>query len=250
MGVWMKRYDVVDIVIFTVAVYVVTIAIQIYQPATGGYFNLGESMIYLAALLYGPIVAGIAGGVGAALADLSTGYSIFAPGTLVIKFIEGVVAGFLIKRFKGGVKPMLSILVGVIYTGLLVFFTINYWAGEAYFGPSEYLGFEISSPMINVPLPIWILFVLIIGGLATYVLFKKLVYSSEAILLLLAGSTMVLGYYLYEYFISNPLMGRAPEAAIAEVPINIGQAVIGASIAIPLAAWLRRAGYGETSTRS
>ncbi len=243
------KVDVIEVAVFTAAVYAATIAIQIYQPATGGYFNLGEAVIYLAALISGPLTAAIAGGVGASLADLSTGYSIFAPATLVIKFIEGYVAGFLVMKVKK-TKASLAVLVGVIYTGLLLFFTFNYWSGKIFYGPEEYLGIPIKSPELYIPVYIWVVIVLVIGGLVTYALYRKLVYGSEAILLLLAGSIMVLGYFLYEYFISNPLTGRPSEAAIVEVPVNIGQAVIGASLAIPLAGWLRRAGYARETTRS
>ncbi len=238
------RVNVIDIVIYTVAVYAATVAIQIYQPATGGYFNLGESMIYLAALLSTPIVAGFAGGVGAALADLATGYAIFAPGTLVIKFIEGYLAGILVSRFRK-THSILSFAVGVLYMGLIIFFASILWAGEVYYGPSEFLGMKFESPLITIPLYIWIIVALFVSGLVTYVTFRKFIQSSEAVLLLLAGLTMVLGYFLYEYFVSNPLLNRPPEAAVMEIPVNIGQAVIGASIAIPVAGWLRKAGYGK-----
>ncbi|OYT40176.1 MAG: hypothetical protein B6U89_02945 [Desulfurococcales archaeon ex4484_58] len=249
-----KRFDIVDAIVFTVAVYVVTVAIQIYQPTTGGYFNLGESVIYLAALLRGPWIAGFAGGVGAALADVSTGYGIFAPGTLIIKFIEGLVAGFLVEHFRKTSGAILSIVVGGVYTILLLVFAMYYWVGEVFFGPETYLAWNITetfgSTTIYLPLTLWIILALVIGSATTYVLFKKYIHQSEALLLLVAGSLMVLGYFLYEYYISNPLMGIPSINALAEIPINIGQAVIGASIAIPVAGWLRRAGYGKQSTSS
>jgi len=235
----------IDSIIFTVAVYAATVAIQIYQPATGGYFNLGEAVIYIAALLRGPVVAAIAGGVGASLADLSTGYMIFAPATLVIKFIEGFVAGVLVKRFRGAVNPALGVLVGAVYTGLLIFFSYSYWSGSVSVGPSGFAGAELNPLSLDIPFIVWVVLALLIGGFATYVLARRFVGEAEALLLLLAGSLMVLGYYLYEYYVSNPLTGRPPEDAIVEVPVNIGQAVIGAALAIPLAGWLRRAGYGE-----
>ncbi len=245
-----KRLDIIDIIVYTVAVYVVTIAIQIYQPATGGYFNLGEAVIYLAALLKGPIVAGIAGGVGASLADLSTGYAIFAPATLVIKFIEGYVAGYLVKRFKTTWKPFISMGVGVLYTALLMVFAYYYWAGRVEVGPGTYLSISFNPLVLDIPLYIWIVIALLIGGASTYVLARKTVKAGEALLLLIAGSLMVLGYFLYEYYISNPLTGKDPVTALAEIPVNIGQAVIGASIAVSLAGWLRRAGYGGETTSS
>jgi len=42
------------------------------------------------------------------------------------------------------------------------------------------------------------------------------------------GFIMVLGYFLYEQF----FMGVA---AVAEIPVNIGQMIIGATIALPIA---------------
>jgi len=234
--------DVVDLVVFTVGVYVATIAVQIYQPSTGGYFNLGESIIYLAALVSTPLVAGLAGGIGASLADISTGYGIFAPGTLVIKFIEGYVAGVLIKRFKKH-SIVLSLGSSTVYAILLLFISYHYWAGEIYYGPSSLFGYNVTTPSLNVSYPFWVIIIFIAIGLTIYVLLKKHALSGEAISLFLAGSIMVLGYFLYEYFISNPLQGREPIAAVAEIPVNIGQVLVGIIVSIPLASWLRRAGY-------
>lgn len=71
-----------------------TILISIRIPATEGYFNLGEMIIYFTAILFGPIVAMLTGGVGAALADIILGYSTFAPATLIIKGLEGFFVGY------------------------------------------------------------------------------------------------------------------------------------------------------------
>ncbi len=230
------------IIAYTVAVYVATVALQIYQPATGGYFNLGEAMIYLAALTAGPLVASIAGGIGSSLADLSTGYGIFAPATLVIKFTEGYVAGYLAKRFKGLRGKAIGALTGACYTALLLSFSVFYWRGKIYVGPEQWLSFKLESPLIEIPLVVWIIIAFVLGALIAYSVAKN-VYGGEAAAVLLSGLIMVTGYLLYEYFVSNPLTGRPPAAAFIEVPVNIGQAVIGAAIAIPLASWLRRAGY-------
>mgnify|MGYP005852662207 CR=1 FL=1 len=78
---------------------VMTILISIRIPATQGYFNLGEMIIYLAAILFGPIVGFLTGAIGASLADLILGYSIFAPATFIIKGTEGYIVGYLYKRF-------------------------------------------------------------------------------------------------------------------------------------------------------
>jgi len=76
---------------------VATMMIQVPTPATKGYVNLGDSMVFISALLFGPITGAIAGGLGSALADLFTGYALWAPMTLVIKGIEGFMVGALFR---------------------------------------------------------------------------------------------------------------------------------------------------------
>jgi len=74
---------------------VATMVIQIPTPATQGYINVGDSMVFVSALLFGPLAGFLAGGVGSALADWLTGYQHFAPYTLVIKGLEGLVVGLI-----------------------------------------------------------------------------------------------------------------------------------------------------------
>jgi uncharacterized membrane protein len=238
-----REFRVVEVVVFTVLVYAATIVVQVYQPATGGYFNIGESMIYLAALVSTPLVAGIAGGVGAALADLSTGYAIFAPGTLVIKLIEGYVAGRLTRLLRGRHGPLYAALAAAIYTVVFLVISAVLWAGGIYIGPEKWLHVTLSPVYVEVSVAVWIAIGVFLGALIAIILLRKHVTAGEVAGLAIAGSLMVLGYFLYEYFYSNPVTGREPAAAIFEVPVNIGQVVVGLSISIPLAAWLRRAGY-------
>ena len=75
-------------------VFVTTMMIRIPVPATQGYINIGDCMIFLSALLFGPLVGGFAGGVGSALADL-VGYPSYILYTLVIKGMEGLIVGSL-----------------------------------------------------------------------------------------------------------------------------------------------------------
>ncbi|SHE69951.1 Uncharacterized membrane protein [Caldanaerobius fijiensis DSM 17918] len=76
------------------AVLIVATAVTKFAiPKPSIYFNLGEAVIYLVALLYGGKTGGILGGVGSALADLLGGYPIWAPFTFVIKGLEGYIVG-------------------------------------------------------------------------------------------------------------------------------------------------------------
>ena len=86
---------------FAALVFVVTSQIPpISIPATSGYFNFGETVIYIAALISGPLVGALAGGVGSMLADVYLGFVAFAPGTLVIKGVEGAIVGFLNTKLR------------------------------------------------------------------------------------------------------------------------------------------------------
>lgn len=70
-----------------------TFVIRIPNPATQGYINLGDGLLFTFALVFGWRIGGLAGGVGSALADVLGGYFIWAPWTLVIKGIEGILVG-------------------------------------------------------------------------------------------------------------------------------------------------------------
>jgi len=78
----------------------VTVATMLHIPMPGMriYFNLGEGVLYVIALLLGSHFGGLCGGLGAALADVLLGYPLWAPLTLVIKGVEGFVVGKLAPR--------------------------------------------------------------------------------------------------------------------------------------------------------
>ncbi len=88
---------------------VATLVIQIPTPATQGYINLGDTIVMLSGVLFGPVIGSLSGGIGSALADLLSGYGHWAPFTLVIKGIEGFLAGMA--RGKGKLISLLILAV-------------------------------------------------------------------------------------------------------------------------------------------
>ncbi len=74
-------------------VAVTTMAVQVPVPQTRGYINLGDTMVFVFALLFGAKVGALGGGLGSALADILTGYAHWAPFTLIIKGCEGYIVG-------------------------------------------------------------------------------------------------------------------------------------------------------------
>ena len=95
-------------------VCVATMVIQIPVPMTEGYVNIGDSIIFVTSIVFGPIPGMVAGGIGSALADILTGYSHWAIFTLIIKGLEGYIVGFIVRKNTNLVKNIIATLLGVI----------------------------------------------------------------------------------------------------------------------------------------
>jgi uncharacterized membrane protein len=223
--------------IFTALVTIATMVFTISIPATSGYFNIGETIIYITAILFGPYVGAIAGGVGAAISDMILA-PVYWPGTLITKALEGAIVGFLGRRaIKAGSElrwKMFTLVLGLITGILLIIIGLSYYTGEVqlFFGiPPP------ASPTVTffVPSAFWYLLGALVIVLIAYVGFRlEPEFGWLVFAILLGGLEMVAGYFLYEQFI----LGKA---AILEVPVNIGQMLIGLILAVPIAKAVWRA---------
>jgi len=224
-------------VIFTAIVFVFTSVIVIATPATQGFFNIGEAGVYLAAILGGPIVGAIAGGLGSALADLFLGYAHYAPGTFVIKGLEGFIAGYFfrkIKELEGNIRLIISLSFSVPFTAFVLYMArggIGIYLDASVFGSK--LIVKTTIPFVAIAIVILAIFLFIV--VASF-------YESETIQIalasFLAGLEMVTGYFLYEAIV----LGYGI-VALMEIPVNIGQVVAGILIATPTIRTLREMGY-------
>lgn len=95
-------------------VCIATMVIQIPIPMTEGYVNVGDSIIFITSILFGPIPGMVAGGLGSALADILTGYSHWALFTLLIKGFEGYMVGIVVKKNTSLIKNVFATLLGII----------------------------------------------------------------------------------------------------------------------------------------
>ncbi len=131
--------------LFASLVFVVTYAIPpITIPATSGYFNVGETVIYTAALIFGPLVGALAGGIGAALADALLAPQ-FAVGTLIVKGLEGAIVGYLPSRLRRVIsKGSIAATVAVIGGGLEM--VLGYFLYE-----QIVLGYPLAAALVEVP---------------------------------------------------------------------------------------------------
>jgi len=239
---WNKNispYNLAITAISTALVCIVTMIFSIYVPATEGFFNIGESMVFLSALLFGPFVGAFAGGVGATLADLLLGYPHYAPATIIVKACEGAVVGVLKKR-NAQFSSRLDWKFFTAVLGIIAGFLLG-WVGMTYFSGEAELTLGTASFMLYVPAEFWLLLgVITIFSIAALGFLVDPEFGWTIFSVISGGFIMVLGYFLYQLFLIGPLF-NIEVVAIAELPVNIGQMIIGAIVALPIAKVIWRA---------
>lgn len=96
----MKTRNIVIAGILIALTFVLTFAIKVPVPFTRGYVHLGDSIIFIASILFGWKVGALVGGLGSALADLVGGYAFWAIPTLIIKSIMGALVGLISYNYR------------------------------------------------------------------------------------------------------------------------------------------------------
>ena len=102
-----------------------TLVLQIPTP-TGGFVNLGDTVILLSAFLLSPVYAALSAGVGSLLADILAGYPQYALATFVIKALMGLVACLIFSATaksaakKKYLTPVYCVLAGVCAEAIMI----------------------------------------------------------------------------------------------------------------------------------
>lgn len=212
---------------------VVTMSISIYIPSSNGFFNIGESIVYLSAILFGPYIGALSGGIGSMAADLFLGYPNYAPGTLVIKGIEGFVVGFIYQKLRNGksieIKKVLIFIIPLISIGLLLYILVILRVIPDYVGFSTFWEIIISE---NLGVLFWILFPILslVVILVIAFLIRKFFErdtTDKIISMIVGGIILIIGYFFY----GSILYGYG---VYVEIPFNMLQSIVGTVIAIPL----------------
>jgi uncharacterized membrane protein len=140
-----KSTQIAAAAVFASLVFVITYAIPpISIPATSGYFNVGETAIYISSLIFGSFVGALSGGIGAALADALLAPQ-FAVGTLIIKGVEGAIVGFLPARLHRIIpNRSATATLAVIAGGLEM--VLGYFLYE-----QLVLGYPLAVALVEVP---------------------------------------------------------------------------------------------------
>lgn len=92
-----------------------TMVIQIPTPALG-YIHPGDSLVLLCGVILGPVLGGLSAGLGSMLADVFSGYLIYAIPTFVIKALCAAIAGMVFQAFRqhfAGKNCLAFLLAGI-----------------------------------------------------------------------------------------------------------------------------------------
>lgn len=145
----MKRkvsvYTIVLTALFTALCLIgATISIPIPLGIGMAKLHFGNVFMLIAALLLGSVKGGLASGVGMALSDIFSGtFAVYAPGTLIGKFISAFICGKIVYakgRRAGNMKwNIIGVLAGILTNVILSSinsFAVNMLVNEGQFMPS------------------------------------------------------------------------------------------------------------------
>lgn len=223
-------------------VFVATAIIpHIPVPFTEGYIHIGDSMIFVAAILFGWRYGAVAGGIGAAMSDLYLEYAHWALPTLIIKGIMGLIVGMIAHnshKRKKHISAAISISVVGIWIGL------SFWIKQMLSGilknkemtsllmdtldVNNVTELAKSINKVETIITIALISVPVIVVIISLIAKKnnKFVNANSMLGMSLAGIWMVIGYY----FAGGILKGNMV-IPIFSIPANILQFVMGTIIA-------------------
>lgn len=120
---------------------VATMVIKIPSPLHG-YINLGDGIVLLAGCVLSPVYGFLAAGIGSALADLLSGYLVYAPATFVIKGCMALISCYGVKLLHKKLGNLVSqVISGITAESVMI---LGYFVFEGFlygFGPS----------LVNIP---------------------------------------------------------------------------------------------------
>ena len=117
--------------VFAALTAISTLLIQIPSP-TKGYINTGDVLVNLSAWVLGPIYGSAAAGIGSAMADLISGYTVYAPATLIIKAGMAAASFTVYSRFARKQNSFPALLSGALAAELIMILGYAVFAGILY----------------------------------------------------------------------------------------------------------------------
>lgn len=117
-----KTLELTQIALMIAIICVATMIIKIPTGMAIGYVHLGDSMVFLAAILFGKKKGMIASALGMSLADFLLGYAYYIPFTFVIKGVMALIAASIAYRGSYEGKNMLNNIFAFVVSGAWMVF--------------------------------------------------------------------------------------------------------------------------------
>lgn len=123
-----KTFDLVMTAILTALIFAGTMINFKLPIGQGGLIHLGTSMLFIAAILFGPKKGAVAGAIGMGLFDILGGYAIWAPTTIIARLLQGYIVGKIAwSKGHSGDSVKLNIIAAVASMPVM---TAVYYIGQ------------------------------------------------------------------------------------------------------------------------
>lgn len=117
--------NLIEMALIAALVFVATYIIKIPSPSGTGYVNVGDSMVFAAAIILGGKKGAVAAGIGGFLSDFLGGYLIYSPFTLIIKAVMALIASAIYYKLIKDNNKIIIFIISFIAAGI--------WEVIAYF---------------------------------------------------------------------------------------------------------------------
>ena len=107
--------------LFAAMTCIATMVIRIPTVGTAGYVNIGDTVVLLSAWMLSNPYGALASGIGSLLADILSGYPLYAPATFVIKFLMAFVCAVSFKKISKALSRFASyVIASVIAEAIMI----------------------------------------------------------------------------------------------------------------------------------
>ncbi|MDF2591593.1 MAG: transporter component [Clostridia bacterium] len=136
-----KIREMVQIALMTAITYLAVSFLHI-PYGSGGVVHLGDSIIFVTAILFGTRQAVISGAIGMTMFDAFSQYAYYAPYTFVIKAIMALLIGLIANSGHSKGNSWVKNIIGIVLAGI--------WGVAGYFGAETIMYGSYYTAAINV----------------------------------------------------------------------------------------------------
>lgn len=136
-----KIREMVQIALMTAITYLAASFIQI-PYGNGGVVHLGDSIIFVTAILFGTRQAVISGAIGMTMFDAFSPYAVYAPYTFVIKLVMALLVGLIANSGSAKGNNWIKNVLGILLAGA--------WGVAGYYGAEVIMYGNFLTPVPNI----------------------------------------------------------------------------------------------------